>query len=171
MHAHELLAAISSQPLNLAIRNRLAKVDFRLANIYRPGTFTPQSYEKLPLGLKLLFQQLRRILVESSYFEWCISVRDGFEQMHFSKKLRNVIDDKNALIEEHLQLLDKRDQNGALDESNDARILEIQDHIFAGDYFTDRDREEHTVNSYPPLRPPIHSNATLIGDKHRSKWR
>lgn len=149
-HAYELLAAIHDQPLNLAIRDRLTKVDFRLAKLYRPGTHTPRGYDGLPLALKILFQQLRRVAVEANYFEWCIQTRDEYEHTHFSKKLREVIGDKNALVEEHLGLLEKRDQEGE-DENVDKRILEIQEHIFAGDYFTDRDREEHTVS--PPQKP------------------
>lgn len=157
-YAYELLAAIHDQPLNLAIRDRLTKVDCRLAKIYRSGTTTPSGYDALPLGLKIQFQQLRRVGVESSYFNWCIQTRDEYEHMHFSKKLRGVIGHKNALVEEQLGLLEKRDQKGGEDESMDRRILEIQDHIFAGDHFTDRDRLEHTASSYPPFHTSEHNN-------------
>ena len=116
-----------------------------LANIYRPGTTTPIGYSDLPLHPKLLFQQLRRVLVESSFFDWCIESKDWREIIYASDKVREAILEKKRLIEEHITLLSNKMQDGIDFHGGDERIAQIQEHIFKGDLFTKKDREEHRV--------------------------
>lgn len=143
--AYGFLEVLDTEPLNVTIRQRLATVDFTLANIYRPGTTTPIGYSALPPHPKLLFQQLRRVLVESSYLDWSIETRDWREIIYASDKVREAILEKKRLTEEHIKLLSNSIQDGIESHESDERIAQIQEHIFAGDFFTKKDREEHRV--------------------------
>lgn len=85
------------------------------------------------------------MLVESSYFDWCIETRDWREILYASDNVREAILGKRRLIEEHIELLNNRIQDGVESHERDERIAQIQEHIFAGDFFTKKDREEHRV--------------------------
>ena len=85
------------------------------------------------------------MLVESSYFDWCIDTRDWRETIYASYKVREAILEKKRLTEEHITLLSNRMQDGIEFHGGDERIAQIQEHIFKGDLFTKKDREEHRV--------------------------
>lgn len=85
------------------------------------------------------------MLVESSYFDWCIETRDWRELIYASDNVRGAILEKKRLIEEHIALLNNRVQDGIESHEGNERIAQIQEHIFAGDFFTKKDREEHRV--------------------------
>lgn len=85
------------------------------------------------------------MLVESSYFDWCIETRDWREILYASDNVREAILEKRRLIEEHIELLNNRIQDGIESHKGDERIAQIQKHIFVGDFFTKKDREEHRV--------------------------
>lgn len=53
--------------------------------------------------------------------------------------------EKRRLTEEHITLLNNRIQNGTESHEDDKSIAQIQDRIFAGQFFTKKDREEHRV--------------------------
>ena len=151
--AYRLLQALEKRPINYYdIRQQLADIDLRLLQLYRPGTTTPQTYDKLPEPLKACFLGLRRTVVESSCAKWSIQKLNEAEQWHMKKHHRELVAVKNMLTEEHLDLLEKRiAAGGQVNAENEGRIAECYQHIFEGFFFTEGDREYHRV-SFPPLQ-------------------
>lgn len=155
--AYSLLEALEKQSLSYEeLRDRLAAVDFRLLQLYRPGASTPQTYDKLPEPLKACFLGLRRTDVEACGAKWSIQKLNEKEQWHLKTHQRELVAAKNTLLEEHLDLLEKRiGPDGRFNDGNDRRIAECHQYIFEGFFFTQIDKEYHSVR-IPTAQPSPH---------------